>query len=108
MKSGIPYVLGCILLFAFILAACASFECQNCKELEEQIEELQWEIDDLKSEINDMYDESLDDFRIAEEAMGHLGYAEECLTGFFGSVDADEALVGINLAMDCLDEIIFE
>lgn len=105
MKTVITYIVLGILALGLLFLFVSSFEYDNRAELEEQIWDLEMEIEDLKSVISDMEDESVDYYWSATEAKGYLGYAEECLTGFFGSIDVEEALSGVQLAMECLDEI---
>ena len=105
MKTVITYIVLGILALGLLFLIASSFEYDNREELEEQIWDLEMEIEDLKSVISDMEEESANYYWSAEEASGCLYYAEECLTGFFGSVDVDEALDAIYRAMDYLDDI---
>lgn len=105
VKTVVLYILCAVFIIGLIALYMSGYECDDCARLEEEIFELECEIEDLKSEISDMDEESSVYYWSAYEAKGYLGYAEECLTGFFGSIDVEEALSGVQLAMECLDNI---
>jgi hypothetical protein len=89
-------------LLAVFLCTGFLFACDNCEELEWELNEAEERISELESDLEDLeleYASALDD------AMYYFSWAEEYLSGQFEDVDVDEALDAVQQGMNYISRI---